>query len=127
MALNEKQKKSWEKTLKELKLMQENDEVEEQVVANYYEKIFIFKNQVKGNILFTKERFIFCNTFGTNNISVSYQEIKAISRCKAGLMSGLTITIFDSQKNKDVTYMFTLMHRDNWVMRLEEKTNLTAN
>lgn len=123
MALNEKQKASWEKTLRELKLMDENDEVEEQIVADYYEKLWIFKSQVKGNVLFTKSRFVFCSTFGVNNISVLYKDIKAVNCCKVGIMPGFEITVFDNEKNKDISYMFALMHRDNWVQLLNAKMN----
>ncbi|MBO5303607.1 MAG: hypothetical protein J6A92_06110 [Lachnospiraceae bacterium] len=123
MALTEKAKADWEKTLKELKLADENDEVEEQVMANYYEKLFIFKNQVKGNILFTRERFVFCSTFGINNVSIPYKDIKEVALCKVGLMPGFELTITDSKKNKDVRYMFALMHRDDWVDFIERKRN----
>ena len=121
MALSEKDKANWEKTLRELKLMEEGDEVEDQVVADYYEKILIFKNQVKGNILFTRDRFVFCSTFGVNNVSVPYKDIKAISNCKAGLMPGFEITIFDNAKNKDISYLFAMMNRDQWVQLIENK------
>ncbi|MBO5353113.1 MAG: hypothetical protein J6J42_10105 [Lachnospiraceae bacterium] len=121
MALSEKDKANWEKTLKELKLMEEGDEVEAQVVADYYEKVLIFRNQVKGNLLFTRDRFVFCSTFGVNNVSVPYKEIKTISNCKAGLMPGFEITIYDNKKNKDISYIFGMMQRDQWVELIEEK------
>lgn len=125
MALSEKDKASWEKTLRELKLMEEADEVEAQVVADYYEKVLIFRNQVKGNLLFTKQRFVFCSTFGVNNLSIPYGDIKTINCCKAGLMPGFEITIFDTKKNKDVSYIFAMMQRDSWIQLIEEKKAAT--
>ena len=121
MALSEKDKASWENALRELQLMDASDEVEAQVVADYYEKVLIFRNQVKGNLLFTKQRFVFCSTFGLNNLSIPYGDIKDITPCRSGLMPGFEITLFDEKKNKDVKYIFAMMHRDNWIQLIEEK------
>lgn len=113
--------KEWDKTLREIKLLQEGDEIEEFSMANYYEKVLIFKNMVKGNLFFTKKCVIFCSTFGVNNLSIPYEDIKEVDKCITAMVPGFYISAYDSKKNKNVGYTFGIRKRDKWIDFLEQK------
>lgn len=127
MALNEKKQLEWEETLKEVGLMDADDGIEAHTAGDYYEKSFIFKKQVRGNLFFTKKRFVFCSGFGLTNLSILYTDIKGLKLTKiSGIMpTGLEITI-NNEKGKPEKYTLSVMKRKEWLALLEEKSGIKA-
>lgn len=119
MALSEKKKKKWEDTLKELELIDEGDEILEHSQADYWKQQMIGKSQVRGNMFFTKERFVFCSGFGIANVSFRYNQIKALRTCFVSLFpTGIEITTNEEK------YVISVMKRKQWLALLQEKAQL---
>lgn len=113
MNLSEQKKQEWEKTLRELQLMEENDVIEEHTAGDYWWLI----SQTRGNFFFTKEKFIFVSGFGLDNFAVKYTDIKEIKKCMITLFlpTGILVTA-DNQEiclfhNGAVEKMCWLMKR----------------
>jgi hypothetical protein len=123
MAVKEKQKQLWNDALRKSNIISESDEVEDGVMANYYESIL---NGSQGDLLFTKERLVYVAKGLLNkNVSILYSDVRSLRTCMAGLMPiGIEITVFDSESGKDKKYLFGVMNRKQWISLLWEKTGL---
>ena len=123
MAVKEKQKQVWNDALRKSNIISESDEVEDGVMANYYESIL---NGSQGDLLFTKERLVYVAKGLLNkNVSILYSDVRSLRTCMAGLMPiGIEITVFDSESGKDKKYLFGVMNRKQWISLLREKTGL---
>lgn len=126
MALSEKKKLEWEKTLRELGLMTETDTIEENVSGDYWEKVLLTKSQIRGNFFFTKEKFIFVSAFGMNNLSFLYSEIKDLKKCMISVFipTGIKITAFDKESGKEKDYTISVLKRAQRIAQLSEKAGL---
>lgn len=123
MALNEKQIKEWKNTLEELKLIDKDDEIVENVYGDYWKVEFHMKTQKKGNVFFTNEKFVFVSGFGLDNLAIKYSDIKSIDKCNISLFlpTGIKITATDPDNGKDKSYIISVMKRDKWIELLNSK------
>lgn len=122
MALDEKKLAEWTNTLKELKLMDDTDEIIDHSYADYWEKlVLIANNQVKGNMFLTKERFVFCSGFGTTNLSFLYSDIQNVSPCKIGpaIPTGILFEVNDEKSGKIKKYKISVMKRQEWIDKIQ--------
>lgn len=124
MALKEAKKLEWEKTLKELKLMEEDDFIEEHTAGDYWH----FGTQTRGNYFFTKEKFIFVGGFGINNFSMKYTDIKEIKKSMINFFipTGITVTADNQKDGKTVKYKCSVMKRQNWMDLLSSKSGVSC-
>ncbi len=121
MKLAQSKKEQWEKTLKELELMGEDDVIEEHTQGD----LWTFMSQSRGNYFFTKEKFIFAGGFGLDNFSVAYGDISGLKTCNVGglipiIPTGIKVSFMDS-KGKLVTKKCSVMKRKEWVAYLVER------
>lgn len=120
MALKEEKKAEWEKTLRELKLMDEQDGIEEHVKGDWWS----LGSQARGNFFFTKEKFIFVSGFGMNNFSVPYTDIKEIKKTMINFFipTGIMVTAYDKESGKNKKYKCSVMKRKDWMAFLSGKS-----
>lgn len=121
MKLSEKQKEKWEKTLKELALMGEDDVIEEHTQGD----LWTLLSQTRGNYFFTKEKFIFTGGFGLDNFSVAYGDISGMKTCNVGglipfIPTGIKISFMD-ENGKLVSKKCSVMKRKDWIAYLVER------
>lgn len=128
MANKEKQREKWNKALIDLKLMDEKDEVEDWVQANWLEMTLkVFGSWQKGNLVFTKERLIFTTAFSVSNFSVKYEDIREISKCSVGLFPmGMVVSVYDSETDSIKKYKCSLTKRNAWIDYLSKKAKLSS-
>ncbi len=124
MALKESKKAEWEKTLKELNLMNEEDCIEEHTAGDYWH----FGTQTRGNYFFTKEKFIFVSGFGVNNFSMKYTDIKEIKKSMVSLFmpTGITVTADNPEDGKTVKYKCSVMKRQKWIELLSDRSGVSC-
>ncbi len=122
MDLSEQKKQEWEKTLRELELMSEEDVIEEHTTGDYW----WLTSQTRGNFFFTKEKFIFVSGFGLDNFAVKYTDIKEIKKCMISLFlpTGILVTADNQEKGKTKKYKCSVMKRKNWMEYLSQKTGV---
>lgn len=128
MANKEKQREKWNKALVELKLMDEQDEVEDWVQANWLEMTLkVFGSWQKGNLIFTKEKLIFTTAFAVSNFSVKYEDIREITKCSVGLFPmGMIISVYDNETDSTKKYKCSLSKRNAWIDYLSKKVKLLS-
>lgn len=128
MANKEKQREKWNKALVELKLMDEQDEVEDWVQANWLEiTLKVFGSWQKGNLIFTKERLIFTTAFAVSNFSIKYEDIREINKCSVGLFPmGMIVSVYDSESDSIKKYKCSLSKRNVWMEYLSKKAKLLS-
>lgn len=128
MANKEKQREKWNKALVELKLMDEQDEVEDWVQANWLEMTLkVFGSWQKGNLIFTKEKLIFTTAFAVSNFSVKYEDIREITKCSVGLFPmGMIVSVYDSESDSIKKYKCSLSKRNAWIDYLSKKAKLSS-
>lgn len=124
MALQEAKKTEWEKTLRELKLMDEQDGIEEHVKGDWWK----LGSQTRGNFFFTKEKFIFVSGFGLDNFAIRYTDIKEIKKTMINffLPTGILVTAYDEEKGKNKKYKCSVMKRKNWMAFLSGKSGISC-
>lgn len=124
MALTEEKKKEWENTLKELELMNADDEIVDHLAGDYWKKGLLGRDQVRGNFFFTKERFIFCGGWGIHNLSILYNDIKELRLCNISMImpTGIEITAMNPEKGKEEKYQISVLKRKEWLEVLKQKT-----
>ncbi len=121
MKLAQSKKEQWEKTLKELELMGEDDVIEEHTQGD----LWTFMSQTRGNYFFTKEKFIFAGGLGLDNFSVAYGDISGLKTCNVGglipiIPTGVKVS-FMNDKGKLVTKKCSVMKRKDWIAYLVER------
>lgn len=121
MKLSDKKKAEWEKTLKELKLIGEDDVIEEHTQGD----LWTFMSQVRGNYFFTREKFVFAGGFGLDNFSVDYGNISGMKTCNVGglipiIPTGIKIS-FINEEGKAVSKKCSVMKRKEWIAYLVER------
>lgn len=121
MKLSDKKKAEWEKTLKELKLIGEDDVIEEHTQGD----LWTFMSQVRGNYFFTREKFVFAGGFGLENFSVDYGNISGMKTCNVGglipiIPTGIKIS-FINEEGKAVSKKCSVMKRKEWIAYLVER------
>ena len=103
MAKNsEKQLSRWQRALTDLNAINSNDKVESYYTANWASSSFaIFATWRKGTLLFTKERLVFMTTFGVNQLTIDYSDIREAKKCFAGLLPmGMLVVAYDKKTDK---------------------------
>lgn len=121
MKLSNDKKAEWEKTLKEVELINADDMIEEHVQGD----LWSFMSQTRGNFFFTKEKFVFVSGFGVHNFSVAYENITGMKTCNVGgliplIPTGIKVSFIDSE-GKNVTKKCSVMKRKNWMAYLAER------
>lgn len=121
MKLSNDKKEKWEKTLKELELINADDVIEEHVQGD----LWSFMSQTRGNFFFTKEKFVFTGGLGTSNFSVAYTDITSMKTCNVGgliplIPTGIKVT-FNNAEGKNVTKKCSVMKRKNWIAYLVQR------
>lgn len=126
MANKEKQKAKWKGALVDLKLMDEHDEVEEWVQANWLEMTLkVVGSWQKGTLVFTKERVIFTSPFAVSNFSALYEDIRQISKCSVSLLPmGIILSVYDKEKDKVLDYKCSVSKRNNWIEYISKRANI---
>lgn len=124
MDLNEQKKQEWEKTLRELQLMSEEDVIEEHTAGDYW----WLTSQTRGNFFFTREKFIFVSGFGLDNFAVKYTDIKEIKKCMISFFipTGILVTADDKESGKTKKYKCSVMKRQNWMEYLSKKSGVAC-
>lgn len=122
MALKEQKKAEWEKTLRELELMDENDCIENHTAGDYW----TFASQKRGNYFFTKEKFIFVSGFGLESFSIKYTDIKDIKTCMINFFipTGMLVTADNQENGKTKKYKCSVLKRKQWISYLGEKSHI---
>lgn len=121
MALSEAQKQEWEKTLRELELISEEDAIEEHTAGSYW----WLASQTRGNFFFTKEKFIFVSGFGFDNFAIKYSDIRAIKKSVVGpFIPTITVTAFVPEKGKEKRYKCAVWKRQKWIDLLCKKSGI---
>lgn len=122
MALKEKQKEKWQKTLIDLKLMDENDCIVDHVMGDYWKiEALRMKKQIRGNFFFTNEKFIFVGGFGLDNLSFNYTDIISAEKCNISLFVRTGIKLEVNENGSLKNYLISVMKRDNWIELLNSK------
>lgn len=123
MALTEEKKLEWEQTLRDLKLMEEGDAIEEHTRGDYW----FLTSQTRGNFFFTKEKFIFVSGFGVDNFSIKYSDIREIKKCMISLFipTGFKVTADNQDKGKTKKYKCSVMKRKDWMQLLAGKAGIS--
>ncbi len=121
MKLAQSKKEKWEQTLKELKLIDADDVIEEHTQGD----LWTFASQVRGNYFFTKEKFVFAGGFGLDNFSVAYGDISGVKTCNVGglipiIPTGLKVSFMNSE-GKMVSKKCSVMKRKEWLAYLVER------
>ena len=121
MALSEAQKQEWEKTLRELELISEEDALEEHTAGSYW----WLASQTRGNFFFTKEKFIFISGLGFDNYAIKYSDIRAIKKSVVGpFIPAITVTAFVPEKGKEKRYKCSVWKRQKWIDLLCKKSGI---
>lgn len=122
MALTEQKKAEWEKTLRDLNLMEDNDSIVEHTAGDYWR----LTSQTRGNYFFTKEKLIFVSGFGLDNFSINYSDIKEIKSCMVNFFipTGMLVTADNQEKGKTKKYRCSVMKRKKWIAYLNEKSGI---
>lgn len=123
MALKEKQKNEWIQTLKDLKLIDEDDTILEHVAGDYWKAELLGKTQKRGNIFFTNQKLIFVSGFGLDNLAIPYSSINSIEKCNISLFLKTGIKVNVSEDDNVKSYILSVMKRDNWIEFLNSKCN----
>jgi len=121
MKLSQSKKEEWEKTLKEVNLMDAEDVIEEHTQGD----LWAFWTQTRGNYFFTKEKFIFISGFGMESFSVAYGDISGLKTCNVGglipvIPTGIKVSFMNDQ-GKLVTKKCSVMKRKEWIAYLVER------
>lgn len=121
MKLSDKKKAEWEKTIRELNLMNEDDVIEEHVQGD----LWTFMSQTRGNFFFTRKKFIFISGFGLESFSVDYGNISGLKTCNVGgliplIPTGIKVS-FINEDGKAVTKKCSVMKRKEWIAYLVER------
>lgn len=124
MALKPAKQAEWEKTLKELELISEDDCIVEHVQGDRW----TFSSQTRGNFFFTKEKFVFVGGFGLKSFAVKYSDIKEIKKCMISMFipTGIRVTAFNPESGKEERYKCSVMKRKNWMAYLSEKSGVAC-
>lgn len=124
MALNEKKKKEWEETLRELNLMDGDESIEEYTKGDYW----TFTSQTRGQYFFTAKRVIFVGGLGLKSFAIKYQDIREIKKSMVGLFipTGITVTAEDTDSGKRKKYKFSVMKRKNWIGLLSDRSGVSC-
>lgn len=127
MAKNsEKQLSRWQRALTDLNAINSNDKVESYYTANWASSSFaIFATWRKGTLLFTKERLVFMTTFGVNQLTIDYSDIREAKKCFAGLLPmGMLVVAYDKKTDKTKKYKFWVTGRKKLIRQIAEKAGL---
>lgn len=126
MADNQEKMAEWEKLLKELNCIGEDETIVEHIKGDYWKKEMLGRNQVRGNYFFTEKHLVFCSGFGVCKVVMPYSEIKDIKTCMISMFipTGIDVTGLDKETGKEGTYRFSVMKRDKWISFIKEKANL---
>jgi len=123
MKLTEAKKLEWEKTLKEINLIEAADSIEEHTQGD----LWSFGSQSRGNFFFTKEKFVFVSGFGLNNFAINYSDIKGLKKSMINFFipTGITVTALDPEKGKTKKYKCSVMKRKDWMAYLSQRAGIT--
>lgn len=121
MKLSNDKKVEWEKTLKELELINADDVIEEHVQGD----LWSFMTKTSGNYFFTREKFVFISAFGVHSFSVAYGNITSMKTCNVGgfipvMPTGIKVSFIDGE-GKSVNKKCSVMKRKNWMAYLVER------
>lgn len=121
MKLAQSKKEEWEKTLRELGLISEDDVIEEHTQGD----LWTFYSQTRGNYFFTKEKFVFVSGFGLETFSVAYGDISGMKTCNVGgiiplIPTGIKVSFMD-ENGKLVSKKCSVMKRKDWMAYLAER------
>ena len=119
----EEELKEIEETLKEGKLIDNDESVIKVEKGDYWEKFLIFNSQVRGYYYFTQKRIIFFGGLaGSTQWNVKYKDIVDLKKCNVGLFipTGIKLTYFNEKKNKNKSYKLSLLKRENWINFIKE-------
>lgn len=124
MALNEQKKQEWEKTLKELELMEEGDVIESHTKGDYWK----LGSQTRGNFFFTRDKLVFVGGFGLDNFSVKYSDMKAIKKCMINFFipTGILVTADNQENGKTKKYKCSVLKRKDWMQVLSAKSGVSG-
>lgn len=128
MANSEKQLSRWQRALTDLNAISSNDKVESYHPANWASMSFlIFGSWRQGTLLFTKEKLVYMTTFGVNQFSIDYSDIREIKKCFAGFLPmGMLIMAYDKKTDKIKKYKFWVSGRKKLMQQLSEKTGIAG-
>ena len=116
----------WEKTLRELEYMGENDHIVEHVKGDLWE----FASQTRGNFFFTNEKFIFVGGIaGLSNFAVKYSDIKELKFVNVGglipiIPTGILVAAQDAESGKIKKHKCSVLKRKDWAAYLRERAGL---
>lgn len=124
MALTEAKKQEWDKTLREIGLLEDGDVIEEHTAGDYWE----ITGQTRGNYFFTRDGMIFVSGFGITNFKIRYSDIREIKKTFVGpfIPTGIKITAMDPQKGKTKKYKCSVTKRKQWMELLSKKSGVSC-
>ena len=122
MALTQDKYDAWMNNLKEFGLLEPEEVIEDYIKGDYWS----FSGQTRGQYLFTNKKVVFFSGFGVKVVPIQYSNIRGIKKCMVSLFipTGIKVTVFDPEKNKEVSHKLSVMKRANWMNYLSQKSGV---
>lgn len=115
-------KEEWQSALQEMKILDETDVIEEEVMANWCQ---MSMSQTKGSCFFTNKKFLFVSLFGLHNFSIDYRDIKKIGKCRAGILPiGMYVVAENKEEEKIEKFKISVRRRDKCLKLLSVKSGV---
>ncbi len=113
-----------ENSLKQTNLIDQDDNIIFIEKGDYWEKLLLFKSQVRGYYYFTRKNIVFIGGLASSTtLSIPYKNIVSLKKCSIGpfLPFGLMVEVYNEKKNKNIKYKLSLMKRDDKINFIQER------